>query len=603
MNDAIKRTWRTASCREPLLVTPMALGHEYEKAAVNRPYGDEPCEGVYVIDIHGPLEHHEHVFFASFENISRITCHALERSDVKAVVWRIDSPGGVANGMGSAARELRAHADRLGKKIYAYADEQICSAAYGIACAADEIWCPPTAEIGSVGVILPVVDQTQANANAGVEVALIVTGERKGDGHPDKPLDEATLEALQARVDAIGDDFFALVAEARGMSSEAVRALQAGVYVGPDAVTAGLADGVALWSEFYDAVKLSLTMPAASSAAVAQTPSNSRTNANVKSTKKRSLDATRHAKHNTQKKGVDMAREKRLALAQARQKAEAAVAEASTIADPIARAKAVTTAVAELAKVLAGSRMYKKTIKVEEYDEDKPKEEEAPESEDKDDDEPESQRMEEEPESEDEKKSEDEEDDEEKKSEDEKCEDEEAEEEVEGAEDEEPKKARKAASVAGHVRAITGARTRAEQLGKLDAMAEKARLFDAMAADVAKLKSESRKKRVDEIIQSAITAKKLSPSNAKQIAFLRAQGMESPKRLAAYVEAMPRLVARTLDDGPVNASLNADGGVKHIDQLAPEARKVIELTARTTGISIEKATAEYLTAYNRASGR
>lgn len=572
-----RKVWRRVTCREPLLVRADALGNDYEKAAVNRPYGDAPCDGgVYVIDIHGPLEHHEHVYFASFENVSRITCKALERSDVNAVIWRIDSPGGVANGMGAASRELRMHADKLNKKIYAYADEQICSAAYGLACAADEIWGPPTSEIGSVGVILPIVDQTRANEEAGLTVELLVTGERKGDGHPDKPLDDATREALQARVDAIGEDFFELVSEARGMSVGAVRALQAGVFMGADAVDVGLADGVALWSEFLELVK----------------------EANKTTTKPRVDTSRQNASTVTKPKGLTMARTKSLAMA----RAKAALAEAATIADPLARAKAVEAAAEELTKLAA--RMYKKTIKVEEYDsEDDEKKKDAEDddekkedAEDKDDDEPESQRAVDPHKVEDEKGEEESE--EEVEGAEEESEDEESEDEKMEDDEKKARKAKKAASVVGLVRALTGTRDKAAQLGRLDAMAEKAKLYDSIAQDVAKMKASERSQRVDALIKRAIDERKISPSNKRQIEFLRAQGMESPKRLAAYVEAMPRIVQRTTDEGPMSPTADAASA-----QLTAQAKAVIEQVARASGISIEKATAEYMTAFNRANSR
>ena len=66
-----RRVWRKSSTtREPLLVTSAALDVEYEDPAVHREPSGEA--GVIVVDIHGPLEHHEHPCFASFENITRI---------------------------------------------------------------------------------------------------------------------------------------------------------------------------------------------------------------------------------------------------------------------------------------------------------------------------------------------------------------------------------------------------------------------------------------------------------------------------------------------------------------------------------------------------
>ena len=168
-------------------------------------------------------------------------------------------------------------------------------------------------------------------------------------------------------------------------------------------------------------------------------------------------------------------------------------------------------------------------------------------------------------------------------------------------EDDEKKarKAKKAASVVGLVRALTGTRDKAAQLGRLDAMAEKAKMYDAIAQDVAKMKASERSQRVDALIKRAIDERKISSSNKRQIEFLRAQGMESPKRLAAYVEAMPRIVQRTSDEGPMAPATDGASAAR----LSPQALAIIEQAARASNITVEKATAEYLAAYNRANPR
>jgi signal peptide peptidase SppA len=593
-----RRVWRrSTTTREPLLVAASALDVEYEDPAVHREPSGEA--GVIVVDIHGPLEHHEHPCFASFENVTRIVCAVLDRSDVQAVVMRIDSPGGVANGMSQASQAIRSHADRAGKPLYVYVDEQACSAAYGIACAADEIWGPPTAEVGSVGVILPVCDVTAANEAAGVRVDLITTGARKGDGDPNKPLTDDVRAALQTRVDAIGEDFFALVSARRGMSVDEVRGLEAGVFVGSAAVDAGLMDGVATFAEFLAIVKASVT----------ERPEGAATG------------------------DQEMAKTSRLALVKAHQDAEA-VLRAATTPDAIA---AATLTLAEAARALegatvkpaAGARYYKETTKIEERVEDMDSEEEA-----EDDDEPESERGEddddappsskpegavedaEDMDGEDMDSEEDMEDDGEKKdAEDEpkkdgkrmakkakKMADPEGEEEAEDDKREVPKKypgassgasAGARASVLGHVRALTGSKDRAVMLGKLDALAEKAARYDAI---VQKRAQADQGKRTAQLIDEAIRAGKVGPKNAKLIDQLRAM---EPKRLSAFLDSMPVLVRREA----VAAAVAPDGGAMKVDTLSRQAREVIAAVARTTGKSIEQATAEYVDAYSRAAGR
>lgn len=214
---------------------------------------------IAIVSVSGPLEHHETWFFDSYDAIVSRVRDALSDDEVGAVVLKIDSPGGDAAGATEATRQLRSLAKESGKKLWAYSDEACFSAAYSIASACDEIWLPETGGVGSVGVIAQVVDATAANAKAGMDIRLVTSGARKADTHPDRKLDDAVINALQARVDAMADAFVGVVASSRGMTPEAVYALEAGVFLGASAVEAGLADGVAGWDEFLEVVSTSLT--------------------------------------------------------------------------------------------------------------------------------------------------------------------------------------------------------------------------------------------------------------------------------------------------------------------------------------------------------
>jgi ClpP class serine protease len=151
-----------------------------------------------------------------------------------------------------------------GKPIVAYVDEMACSAAYCLASACDEMWGPEAMHVGSVGVILCTIDETESLEKAGIKVRYVVSGKRKADLHPGNPVDAAVLAAAQEKVDILAEQFFSLVAKARGRTGplstpEAVKALQASVYVGADAVRVGLADGVASWGRFLSLLRGSLS--------------------------------------------------------------------------------------------------------------------------------------------------------------------------------------------------------------------------------------------------------------------------------------------------------------------------------------------------------
>ena len=101
-----------------------------------------------------------------------------------------------------------------------------------------------TAGVGSIGVIGTHVDFSRMLESAGVKYTLITSGEKKADLSPTAPLSDRARAELQDEINRLGELFFALVAEHRGLDADAIRALQAGTYYGPAAVSAGLADEV-----------------------------------------------------------------------------------------------------------------------------------------------------------------------------------------------------------------------------------------------------------------------------------------------------------------------------------------------------------------------
>lgn len=251
-----KRKFRVSSCAYAL--DPKAFDFFFMSAM-------QPTEllpnGVAVVHIAGPLEHHAG-FFDSYEAIAERLEDAFCDDDVRAVVMKIDSPGGDANGVFEANRAIRAMRAEWNKPLFAYSDESMYSAAYALGCAADEIWLPQTGGVGSVGVICSIEDRTKANEKSGRNIKLVTTGARKGDSHPDRELTDDVLASVQATVNQMGTVFFETVAECRGIEASEVQSLEAACYMGALAVNSGLADNVGSWQEFLAYVTAQLSEPA-----------------------------------------------------------------------------------------------------------------------------------------------------------------------------------------------------------------------------------------------------------------------------------------------------------------------------------------------------
>ena len=133
---------------------------------------------------------------------------------------------------------------RSTKPLWAVANENALSAAYAIASAADRLYVTRTGEIGSIGVVAVHVDETGADAKAGLAWTFVFAGERKVDGNTHQPLSERASATIQADVDQLYGEFCALVAANRKLDAAVVRGTDAAIYRGELAVRAGLADRV-----------------------------------------------------------------------------------------------------------------------------------------------------------------------------------------------------------------------------------------------------------------------------------------------------------------------------------------------------------------------
>ncbi len=163
---------------------------------------------------------------------------------VRAILLDVDSSGGEVGGLFDLVDHIQAIRSQCGKPIWAVADEAALSAAYAIACTADRLYVTQTGEVGSIGVVAVHRDESGADAQAGLAWTFVHAGAAKVDGNPHQPLSDSARAALQADVDALYGKFTTLVAERRRLPPDAVRATEAQVYRGDQAVAAGLADKV-----------------------------------------------------------------------------------------------------------------------------------------------------------------------------------------------------------------------------------------------------------------------------------------------------------------------------------------------------------------------
>ena len=203
----------------------------------------------------------------SYQDISAQLDAAIADPDVAAIVLDIDSPGGESGGVFDLADRVRAAA-RV-KPVWALANDMAYSAAYAIGSAASRFFVTRTGGVGSIGVIAMHADQSVRDAKEGVRYTTVFAGARKNDLNPHEPISDEAHAFLQSEVDRIYGLFIETVSSNRNLSNEAVKATEAGVFFGHEAVTAGLADAVGNFDDVLDEIAASLSHPPAISAAAA----------------------------------------------------------------------------------------------------------------------------------------------------------------------------------------------------------------------------------------------------------------------------------------------------------------------------------------------
>jgi signal peptide peptidase SppA len=215
---------------------------------------------VAIVHIRGALSHFKEDGGESYEGIIDRVHQAMECEDKpKAVVLQIESPGGVVSGLNETTKKLQAMSAHHGVPLIAYVNDLASSAAYHICCACEEILAPPSAVVGSVGVISTMVSVVQQDAMQGIEVRLITSGARKSDGHLHAPITDAAITAETKRNAELADQFFRVVNEARGLSVREIRGLEAGIYLAKEAKRRGLIDDVATLAEVLDGLEESVS--------------------------------------------------------------------------------------------------------------------------------------------------------------------------------------------------------------------------------------------------------------------------------------------------------------------------------------------------------
>ncbi len=182
---------------------------------------------------------------------------ASKDHNVKALLVRINSPGGTVAASDTMYRELRRFADTTKKPVVASLGEVAASGGYYLALAADRVVAEPSTITGSIGVIFPTLNVADGLNRLGIRSRAITSGANKDLANPLEPPREQHYAIIKGTVDEFYGQFKGLVVARRpSLKPEDVPGATDGrVFTGAHAVAIGLADETGGVREAFETAK------------------------------------------------------------------------------------------------------------------------------------------------------------------------------------------------------------------------------------------------------------------------------------------------------------------------------------------------------------
>jgi len=203
---------------------------------------------VSVVELTGVIE--------DSSDVLRELYHAARDKDVKAIVLRIDSPGGAvapSEEVFNAVRRLKAE-----KPIVVSMGSLAASGGLYSAVGASKIFCQPGTQTGSIGVVMQIPNFTAIANKVGFDMITVKSGALKDAGNQFRPMTEVERKFLEDTASKVHDGFIKAVAEGRNIPEERVRSFADGrVLLGSEAKAYGLVDD---FGDVYDAGREALKL-------------------------------------------------------------------------------------------------------------------------------------------------------------------------------------------------------------------------------------------------------------------------------------------------------------------------------------------------------
>lgn len=176
----------------------------------------------------------------------------LENDRIKAVVLRVDSPGGVVGPSQEIYEEVKKFAAK--KKLVVSMGSVAASGGYYIAAPATMIYANPGTLTGSIGVLMKLTNVQELFGKIGLNSFVLKSGKFKDSGSPVRPMTDEERQLFQGVIDSMHGQFVRAVAEGRKLPIETVRNLADGrIFSGEQAQQVKLVDKIGNFQDAVDA--------------------------------------------------------------------------------------------------------------------------------------------------------------------------------------------------------------------------------------------------------------------------------------------------------------------------------------------------------------
>lgn len=233
------------------------VSDEDSRSVNNERYSFNQDLGVATLSIDGPLSYRPVTLMGmdcggtSYTQLKEDFTYLVE-SGAKTIAMMVDSPGGEAHGLFPTAQYMRDLADQNGVKILAFTDGMSASAGYGLTSIADEIIVSPGSEVGSIGVVVRLMNDSKALEKEGYERSFVYAGSSKVPYAEDGSFRPDFINDIQSKVDSLYVEFVEFVATQRNLSTDSVKSTEARTFLPKEAMALGLIDAEMTVESFYN---------------------------------------------------------------------------------------------------------------------------------------------------------------------------------------------------------------------------------------------------------------------------------------------------------------------------------------------------------------